>query len=89
MKKIVLVALALAFASAPAFSATTKETVSNESKKWGSFWSREGERSGLKESTSSWGQFWHNMNPGHFFQAQKEAYNSRKTGQPMSGVTTK
>ena len=89
MKKIVIVALALAFASAPVFAATTKETVAAESKKWGSFWAREGERSGLKESTSSWGNFWTNINPGKFFQDQKAAYDTRKTGQSVSGVTTK
>ena len=89
MKKAVLIALVAVFAASVAYAATTQETMKTESKKWGGFWSREGERSGLKESTSSWGSFWSNMNPGKFFKDQQDAYNARKTGQPTTGVTTK
>ena len=89
MKKAMMWVAVLAFAASTACAATTKETLSTESKKWGNFWSREGERSGLKDSTSSWGSFWTNLNPVKFFKDQQDAYNARKAGQPVSGVTTK
>lgn len=78
MKKVSILVLMSALAASTAFAATTKETLKTESAKWGSFWSREGERSGLKESTSSWGNFFKNVNPGKFFKDQQDAYNARK-----------
>jgi hypothetical protein len=89
MKRIFIIALILMASAGSAFAATTEETLKNESKKWGDFWSREGERSGLKESTSSWGKFWSDANPATFFRKQKESYEARKAGAPVSGVTTK
>ena len=89
MRKIAMTVLALAFVASSAMAATTKDTLKTESKKWGTFWSKEGERSGMKESTSSWGKFWQNANPVNFFHQQKEAYDARKAGQPASGVTVK
>ena len=80
MKKVALFALLLMFTASMASAATTKETVKGTSEKVGNFWSKEGDRSGLKESTSSWGNFWSNANPVNFFQNQQSAYNSRKTG---------
>lgn len=76
MKKAVAVfAIAMAFA-ASAYAETTKDVA----KKTGDFWAREGERSGLSESTASWGNFWKNINPGKFFADQKTAYEARKAG---------
>lgn len=77
MKKVMMVfAVALALAASAAYAETTKQVA----QKTGDFWAREGERSGLKDSTSSWGKFWGNINPGKFFQDQKDAYNARKAG---------
>lgn len=72
--------IALVFALALAASAASAETVKGQMEKANGFWDREAERSGMKDSTSSWGKFWANMNPGKFFQEQKEAYDARKTG---------
>ena len=80
MKKIALIVFAVVFMASAAYAETTKEAVSKMSEKAGNFWSREGERSGLKESTASWGNFWKNINPGKFFADQKSAYEVRKTG---------
>ena len=82
MKKVMMIAFAamFVFASTAAYAETVKEAVTEANKKSGDFWGREGERSGWKESTSSWGQFWTNMNPGKFFQDQQAAYNARKSG---------
>ena len=78
MKKSVLAVFAVAFvlASGVAHAEKVKDVV----EKSNNFWAKEGERSGLKESTSSWGQFWSNMNPGKYFQDQQTAYNARKSG---------
>ena len=80
MKKVMMMALAVVFvfASASAYAGTVKEAVKDASEKSGNFWAREGERSGLRESTSSWGQFWTRANPVTFFQDQQSAYNARK-----------
>ncbi len=80
MKKAAMLVLMILMASSICYAATTKETIKNESQKWGSFWSREGERSGLKQSTSSWGNFWTNANPVNFFKSQQDNYNARKSG---------
>ena len=77
MKKVMMVfAIALALAASAAYAETTKDVA----KKTGDFWAREGERSGMKDSTSSWGKFWGNWHPGKFFNDQQEAYNARKAG---------
>ena len=78
MKKtmMALFAVAFVFASSAAYAETVKEVA----QKSGNFWAREGERSGLKESTSSWGNFWANIHPVKFFQDQQNAYNARKSG---------
>ena len=73
MKKAALLVLALAFS----VSLASAETVKSASAKTADFWAREGERSGLKESTSSWGTFWQNANPVNFFKNQQDAYNAR------------
>ena len=80
MKKAAMLAVLLMFGVSMASAATTKETVKSTSEKVGNFWAKEGERSGLKESTSSWGNFWSNANPMNFFKNQQDAYNARKTG---------
>ncbi len=69
-------AVAFVFASSAAHAEKVKDVV----EKSNNFWAKEGERSGLKESTSSWGQFWSNINPGKYFQDQQTAYNARKSG---------
>ena len=78
MKKALLTAFAVAFvlASSAAYAETVKEAVQKNN----GWWAKEGERSGLKESTSSWGKFWENANPAKFFHDQKMAYDARKTG---------
>ena len=76
MKKIFILALFIGILSPMAYAETTKDVA----QKTGNFWSREGERSGLKESTSSWGKFWENANPMNFFKNQQDAYNTRKGG---------
>ena len=76
MKKSAMFALFVLLVSTAAYAETTKEVVG----KVGNFWSKEADRSGLKESTSSWGNFIKNINPGKFFQDQQNAYNARKTG---------
>ncbi len=83
MKKTALFIFMLLMVAGIAQAATTRDTLKNESKKWGSFWAREGERSGLKESTSSWGNLFTNINPGKFFKDQQDSYNARK-GQGMA-----
>ena len=80
MKKAALLGLLLMFSASVASAETVKETVKSASEKVGNFWAREGERSGLKESTSSWGNFWSKANPVNFFQNQQDAYNTRKGG---------
>ena len=76
MKKAMMGLAVLAFAASTAFAATTKDAAKDVN----DFWAREGERSGLKDSTSSWGKFWENANPMKFFKDQQDAYNARKTG---------
>ena len=76
MKKAALLGIVLMFGA----SLASAETVKTVSKKVGNFWSKEGERSGLKQSTSSWGDFWTNANPVNFFKSQQDSYNARKTG---------
>ena len=76
MKKAIMLALVLMFS----VSMASAETVKQATEKAGNFWSREGERSGLKESTSNWGNFWTNANPMNFFKNQKDAYEARKGG---------
>ena len=76
MKKTAALALFALLLATPVFAETTKDAVNNV----GSFWSREAERSGLKESTSSWGKFWQNANPVKFLKEQREAYDARKGG---------
>ncbi len=78
MKKSVLVAFAVAFVLVS--SAAHAEKVKDVVKKSNDFWAREGERSGLKESTSSWGSFWEKANPATFLKNQQDAYNARKSG---------
>lgn len=80
MKKTMMFVLMMMFAVSIASAATTQETVKGASQKVGNFWAREGERSGLKESTSNWGSFWTNVNPVNFFKNQKDAYEARKGG---------
>jgi len=80
MKKITMMVLMVLFAVSVASAATTGETVKSASEKVGNFWAREGERSGLKESTSNWGNFWTNVNPVNFFRNQQDSYNARKGG---------
>ncbi len=78
MKKTMMAVFAavLVLASSAAYAETVKEAV----KKNQDWWAKEGERSGLKESTSSWGKFLENMNPVKYFQEQKIAYDARKSG---------
>ena len=78
MKKVtsMLFVMALVFATVAAHAETVKEAVQKNN----NWWAKEGERSGLKESTSSWGKFWQNINPGKFFTDQRDAYNARKAG---------
>ena len=78
MKKMVLAVLALAFifGSSAAYAEKVKDVVQKNN----NFWAKEGERSGLKESTSSWGQFWTRANPVTFFKDQQNSYNARKSG---------
>lgn len=80
MKKAIMFAFMLMFAVSVASAATTKDTVKGAGEKVGNFFSREGERSGLKESTANWGNFWTNVNPVNFFKNQKDAYEARKAG---------
>ena len=74
MKKAALLGLLLMFGSSMASAETVKEAAKNT----GDFWAKEGERSGLKDSTSNWGNFWNNVNPVNFFKNQQDAYNARK-----------
>jgi len=78
MKKVMMIVFAVAFvfASSAAYAEKVKDVV----EKSNNFWAKEGERSGLKESTSSWGNFWTNINPGKYFKDQQDAYNARKAG---------
>ncbi len=80
MKKAAMLAILLMFSASLASAETVKETVKSASQKTANFWSREGERSGIKESTSSWGNFWTSANPVNFFKGQQDAYNARKGG---------
>jgi hypothetical protein len=75
-KKAAVMVFMLALVSTAALAETTKEVAG----KVGDFWAREGERSGLKESTANWGNFWKNINPKKFFADQKAAYDARKGG---------
>ena len=56
-----------------------KEAPAPQGKAYG-FWQREGERSGLGESTSSMGNFFKDINPVNFLKTQEDAYNARKGG---------
>ena len=76
MKKTVVFLSVLAFAASVAYA----DSGNTGSSSGGGFWQKEGERSGLKESTSSWGKFWESANPVAFFKNQQDAYNARKTG---------
>ena len=87
MKKAMLFVLMLAFGASMAYAATTRETVKSTSGKMGSFWSREAQRAGWKDSTNSWGNFWSNANPVNFFKNQQDAYNARKTGAGAAPTT--
>ena len=78
MKRIVMSVFMMMFVVSVASAATTKDTVKGAAQSVGDFFSREGERSGLKESTSGWGSFWAKANPMTFFQDQQNAYNARK-----------
>lgn len=82
MKKMVMVVVLMLMAASIAYAETTqstvKDTVKSVSQKMGNFWAREGERSGLKQSTSSWANFWSSANPVTFFKAQQDNYNARK-----------
>ena len=82
MKKAVWVVLFMLMASSISYAATTKETVKSTMRDWSqkasNFWSREGERSGIKQSTSSWNSFLDSANPKNFFKRQQDAYNARK-----------
>ena len=80
MKRVALLALLLMFSASMVSAETVKGTVKSTSEKVGNFWAKEGERSGLKESTASWGNFWSNANPVNFFKTQQDAYNARKAG---------
>ena len=80
MKKAALFVLVLMFSVSMASAATTRETMKSTSEKVGNFWAKEGERSGLKESTASWGTFWTSANPMNFFKNQQDAYNARRAG---------
>ena len=86
MKKAALVVFAVALMATAAYAETTKEAVGKMNEKAGNFWSKEGERSGLKESTSSWGKFWEKANPATFFKTQQDNYNARKTGSASGTV---
>ena len=87
MKKITMLVLVLAFGAAVA----SAETVKQAGTEAGNFWSREATRSGIKDSTSGWGNFWTNLNPANFLKNQQDAYNSRKAsnGGMIKGATTK
>ena len=76
MKKTALLILVLAFGASIASAMTAKEQVSD----WREFWSKEGKRSGIGDSTASWGNFWGNLNPVAYFKNQQDAYNARKAG---------
>ncbi len=76
MKKAALLVLLLAFSA----SMASAETVKSASEKTGNFWSKEAERAGWKQSTSSWGSFWQSVNPAKFFKDQQDAYNARRSG---------
>ena len=75
MKKVALLVLVLAFGASVASAMTVKQANANV----GSFLDREAKRSGLSDSTSSWGNFWSNVNPVNYFKNQQDAYNARKT----------
>ena len=85
MKKAALLVLALAFSASIASAETVKQASDNA----GNFWSREAKRAGWSDSTSGWGKFWENANPVNFLKNQQDAYNTRKSGAPVSGATTK
>ena len=87
MKKAALLVMVLAFSAAIASAETVKQAGTDV----GNFWSREATRSGIKDSTSGWGNFWTNINPVNFFKNQQDAYNSRKaaSGGTVKGATTK
>ena len=76
MKRTAVILFAVALAASTAYAETTKDAA----QKVGNFWQKEGERSGWKDSTSSWGQFWSNLHPIKFFKDQEDAYNARKPG---------
>ena len=73
-----MLAILLMFSASLASAETVKDTVKSASQKTANFWSKEGDRSGLKESTSNWGNFWTNANPINFFKNQQDSYNARK-----------
>ena len=84
MKKAAVLALFVLFVSSVGYAETTKDVVH----KVGNFWSKEAERSGLKESTSSWASLFKNINPGKFFKDQQDSYKARQTG-AASGTIVK
>lgn len=50
----------------------------NTPSKWGQFWAKEGERSGLGQSGNGASKFFQNLNPAPFFKNQQERYEQRK-----------
>ena len=78
MKKAVLFALLLAFASSVASAETVKQAMGNASKDMGEFWGREGKRSGIHAPTASGlGSFLSSLNPVDFFKRKQDEYNAR------------
>ena len=75
MKKAALMVLMLAMGASIASAATVKSTTTD----MGNFLGREAKRAGWSDSTSSWGNFWTNINPVVFLKNQQDAYNARKT----------
>ena len=59
---------------------TEDRVKSSEPSKWGRFWKKEGERSGLGNTGSGTGTFFKNLNPVPFFKKQEERYEARKSG---------
>lgn len=58
----------------------TKKSAAPATEKKDTFWTREGERSGLGNSGNRAEQFLKNLNPVPFFKDQQDKYNARKTG---------
>ena len=80
MRKAALFVLLLVFSASMASAATVRDSVKGAGENVRNFFAKEGERSGLKDSTSGWGKFWGNINPMGYFKSQEDAYNARKSG---------